>query len=214
MEYKLVALNVGKVKSDIYKRKELLTGIYKTPVQEKVFVSSIQISGDEQADLKNHGGPDKVICVYPHDHYPYWSNELGIEMKPGAFGENFTVEGLTEETACIGDIYAIGEIEVQVSLPRQPCYKVAHKLKNDALPVMIQDTGFSGFYLRVLKEGYIEPGQSLRLVKKHPKEITVSFVNQIKYHDKYNREALETLSNLSELSKGWRESFRNRLEEL
>ncbi|MFS0861791.1 MOSC domain-containing protein [Fredinandcohnia sp. 179-A 10B2 NHS] len=214
MEYKLVALNVGKVKSDIYKRKELLTGIYKTQIQEKVFVSSLQISGDEQADLVNHGGPDKVICVYPHDHYPYWSNELGIEMKPGAFGENFTVEGLTEDIACIGDIFAIGEIEVQVSLPRQPCFKVAHKLKKDELPVMIQNTGYSGFYLRVLKEGHIEPGQSLRLLKRHPKEITVSFVNQIKYHDKYNREALEILSDLTELSQGWKDTFRNRLAEL
>ncbi|MFT4412373.1 MOSC domain-containing protein [Fredinandcohnia humi] len=211
MEYKVVSVNVSKVITDTYKKKELQTGIYKKPIQEKVYVSSLQITGDEQADLVNHGGVDKVICAYPYDHYPFWSKELGMELKPGAFGENFTIEGLTEDQVHIGDIFGIGEVEVQVSQPRQPCFKVGHKLGNEQLPVLIQNTGFSGYYFRVLKEGYIVPGDCLQLLKKHPKKITISFVNQIKYQDKYNQEALETLVNLQELSEGWRDSFRNRL---
>jgi len=214
MTCEVVSINVGKVKVDTYKGKNIQTAIYKTPIEGRIFVSSMNITGDEQADLINHGGKDKALLMYPHEHYSYWHEKLGLHLQPGAFGENLTTNGLNEDNTCIGDVFELGDITIQVSLPRQPCYKLANKLSEDKLPVYIQDTGFSGFYLRVLKEGYIEPGQTVKLVERHPEQITVSFVNNVKYHDKFNQEALTRLVNLFVLSEDWRSSFQERLNTL
>jgi len=214
VEFEIVSINVGKVKTDHYRGNEIQTGIYKKPVEGRVYVSSLNIAGDEQADLLNHGGKDKAILMYPHQHYSYWTKKLGVSIQPGAFGENLTISGLNEDNTCIGDVFELGEILVQVSLPRQPCYKLANKMNQDKLPLNIKDTGFSGFYFRVLKEGYIEPGQTVKLVERHREQITVSFVNKVKYHDKSNQVALTRLVNLSVLSDDWRSSFQERLKTL
>ena len=102
------------------------TGFFKMPVLGPVAVSLTQIAGDGQADLKNHGGPDKAILAYSADHYPDWRERLLMpDMPYGAFGENLTVGGLTEESVCIGDVLGIGPLTVEVSQPRQPCWKLA-----------------------------------------------------------------------------------------
>lgn len=212
MKYELSSINIGTVQTDIYCNKEIKTGIYKKPIKEKVFVSFLQITGDEQADLINHGGRDKAICVYPEDHFPFWRNELDVPISSGAFGENITIAKLTEENTFIGDIFKLGDAVLQVSQPRQPCFKVGNKLKKEILPITMQKTGFTGFYFRVLQEGYIEAGQSLQLIKRHPKNISISFVNDVKYHDKNNKQKLAKVIELEELSAGWRESFKKRLE--
>jgi len=127
------------------------TGFYKTPVEGSVFVATMNLAGDGQADLKNHGGADKAVLAYSADHYPQWRDELRIpEMPHGAFGENLTISGLSEKSVCIGDIFRIGKVTFQVSQPRQPCWKLARRWRMHELVRFVVHNGRSGWYLRVL----------------------------------------------------------------
>nr|WP_272885789.1 MOSC domain-containing protein [Fictibacillus marinisediminis] len=177
-------------------------------------MSNLQFEGDVQADTVHHGGPDKAVCVYSHDHYAYWEKGLGISLDVPSFGENLTVEGLTEKEVFIGDIFRLGEALVQVSQPRRPCFKVAAKLKQPLMVKYIQDTSFSGYYLRVLEVGTVSPGDKLVIEEKHRAGISVEFVNRMTYIDKENREGLTMLASLNELAEGWRSAMKKRLDSL
>ncbi|MDN4071566.1 MOSC domain-containing protein [Fictibacillus terranigra] len=214
MEGSIIALNVGQADFLSWQGKEISSAINKKPSQGPLYLSNLQFEGDVQADTVHHGGPDKAVCVYSHAHYPYWENGLGMSLVVPSFGENLTVEGLTEKEVCIGDIYRLGEALVQVSQPRQPCFKVAAKLNQPLMVKYIQDTSYSGYYLRVLKEGIVRPEDKLVIEKKHQGGITVEFVNRITYIDKENREGLTLLANLVELAEGWRSAMKKRLETL
>ncbi|MBA2870294.1 MOSC domain-containing protein YiiM [Anoxybacillus calidus] len=213
-EYEIVSINVGKPKTLVFEGKELSTGIYKKPVHEPVFLSFLNFESDGQADLVHHGGKDKAVCVYPYDHYAYWEKELGRELEAAAFGENLTVKGLVEEDVCIGDMFQLGEAIVQVSQPWQPCYKLAKKYNVEDLPLRVQNTGYTGFYFRVLKEGWVTRESRLQLLSRHPLGITVSFANHIMYHDKYNQEGIERILGVQELSESWRTTLLKRLKNM
>ncbi|TBL67910.1 MOSC domain-containing protein [Paenibacillus thalictri] len=210
---KLVSLLVGKPKELDYRGRPVATAINKEAVQGEVNLYSEQLAGDGQADRVNHGGPDKAVCVYCAEHYPHWERELGAELAYGAFGENFTVTGLTEEKVCIGDIFEIGSALVQVSQPRQPCFKLGLKHGVDELPVLVQESGYTGYYFRVLKEGVVAAGAEIRLVERHSAAVTVDFANEIKYKDKHNYDALRRLLDIPELSASWRDGFTKRLKD-
>ncbi|RBW70753.1 MOSC domain-containing protein [Bacillus taeanensis] len=214
MTLKIKAVNIGKTQKLVYKGKELLTSIYKTPVEKKVYLTAHRLEGDEQADLVHHGGEDKAVCVYPYEHYRYWEENADLPLDYGAFGENLTTFGLLEEKVCIGNIYQLGEAVVQVSQPRQPCYKLAAKHGIDDLALRVQQTGYTGFYFRVLTEGAISQNSVLHLIKKHPKEVTVSFANQIMHHDKQNKDAIKLLLEIDELSSDWKQTFLKRLAKI
>lgn len=214
MEINVLSINIGMPQEVPFQNKRIQTAIYKSPVSEPVFVSNLHIEGDGQADLTVHGGVDKAVCVYCLEHYPYWEETLGQKLSAGAFGENLTISGATEEDIMIGDIYQMGEVIFQVSLPRQPCYKLSVKWSEPSLPVMIKETGYSGFYFRVLQEGVIKPGETLRLVKRSRDAISIAFTNHIKYKDKQNEEGLLKLVQLKELAESWKNGFQNRLEEM
>lgn len=214
MEINVLSVNIGMPQEVPFQNKSIQTGIYKKPVSEPVFVSHFKMEGDGQADLTVHGGLDKAVCVYCFEHYPYWEETLGQKLSPGAFGENLTISGATEEDIMIGDIYQMGEVVFQVSLPRQPCYKLSVKWNEPPLPMMIKETGYTGFYFRILQEGIIECGEKLRLVERHPDAVSISFANYIKYKDKQNKEGLQKLVQLNELAEVWKSGFQNRLEEM
>ncbi|WP_078409774.1 MOSC domain-containing protein [Priestia abyssalis] len=214
MKINVLSINIGMPQEMPFQNKRIQTGINKNPVSGPVFVSHLHMEGDGQADLTVHGGVDKAVCVYCFDHYPYWEETLGQKLSAGAFGENLTISGATEEEIMIGDIYQMGEVVFQVSLPRQPCYKLSVKWDEPSLPVMIKETGYSGFYFRVLQEGVIKPGETLRLVKRHQDAISIAFANHIKYKDKQNEEGLLKLVQLNELAEAWKNGFQNRLEEM
>lgn len=212
--YEIISINVGKPKNFIYNGKEFVTGIQKQPVDGPVFLSFLNFSGDGQADLVHHGGRDKAVCVYPYDHYAYWEHELERKLDVVAFGENLTVKGLLETEVCIGDTFQLGEAVVQVSQPRQPCHKIAKKHRVNDLPLRVQNTGYTGFYFRVLKEGWVETQSRLQLIEKHPLNITVSFANQIMFHDKTNKEGIEQILRVDELSESFRDSLMKRLQSI
>ncbi|MFS0783715.1 MOSC domain-containing protein [Bacillus sp. 1P06AnD] len=212
MEGKMVSINIGKPLLFEYDGKAIETGIFKKPAEGPVFLGTLKFDGDGQADLKHHGGADKAVCAYCYDHYPYWEKELQQKLELGAFGENLTVQGIQEKDVHIGDIFELGEALVQITQPRQPCHKIAKRYDRKDLALSVQNTGYTGFYLRVLKEGFASSKDELILAKKHPEAVTVEFANRLMHHDKDNQAGLERILSIEELSSSWRETFTKRLK--
>ena len=136
-------------------RAEWTSAIFKQPVSGRVFLSREGLEGDGQADRASHGGPDRAVLMYAAAHYPAWRDELGIDLPAGAFGENFTLEGVDETTACVGDTLALGEAVVQISQPRGPCWKIARRWERRDLLERVVATGRTGWYGRVAREGFV-----------------------------------------------------------
>lgn len=207
----IVSLNIGQPKPAAFNGKEVSTGIFKKPTGEPLFLSRVNFEGDGQGDLVHHGGPDKAVCVYPHEHYPYWERELQRSLEYGAFGENLTIRGLSETDVCIGDIYRLGEASVQISQPRQPCFKLSMRYGKPEMPLLVQETGFTGFYFRVLEEGLVSRADGLTRTWRHPLGVTVAYANRIMHQDKGNVEGIRKILAVEELSANWRRTFEKRL---
>ncbi|WP_439876096.1 MOSC domain-containing protein [Bacillus mycoides] len=210
-EYEILSLNIGLPKEVIYGGKLIQTGINKVETKELIYLSFVKFKGDGQADLVHHGGVDKAVCVYSGEHYGYWKKELSQDLVYGAFGENITVSGMREEDVCIGDTFQLGEAIVQVTQPRQPCFKLAKKYNVPRLPLYFQETGYTGFYFRVLKEGWVSPVDTLKLLQSDSKGITVAFANCIMHKEKQNMEGLKRILEVHALSASWRKTFEKRM---
>jgi MOSC domain-containing protein YiiM len=185
------------------------SAIAKVPVADSRVVGWLGIEGDAQADLSVHGGPDKAIHHYPHDHYAFWRAQRGdidILRQAGAFGENVATTGLTEDVACIGDRYRLGTALVEIAQGRQPCWKQAHRL-NDARAVaaMVQ-TRRCGWYYRVIEEGSVAAGGVLTLVERPCPEWSVARVIGLLIggEGKADLPAVRSLSTLGVLADNWR----------
>jgi MOSC domain-containing protein YiiM len=191
-----------------------ISGFYKAPVEGPRRVGAINLDGDGQADLVNHGGPDKAICAYSADHYEFWRGNLDNPDLPfGAFGENFTIGGLTEIDVCIGDTWRFPDLEVQVSQPRQPCWKLARHWRTKDLADRVVKNGRTGWYFRVLAEGVVSSGQPLTLVDRPFPDWTITRVNQLIHHDKHNLPVLAELAAIPLLSFAIRDWLAKRLEQ-
>jgi MOSC domain-containing protein YiiM len=208
----VISLNVGKPVTVDYRGKPLETGIYKMPAAGPVQLHLEGFDGDGQADLVNHGGPDKAVCVYPIEHYAFWEEQLGRKLEFSAFGENITVSGLLETEVCIGDVYEIGSTLLQVSQPRFPCFKLSQKHGPADMPAKVLATGYSGFYFRVLREGQIAAGDVI--VKKESGDggYSVKRVLYLMEHGRKDKNGLAELSELDTLASGTRMKFRSWLE--
>lgn len=210
-EYQLLSLNIGLPKEVTYGGKVIHTGINKKQVKEPVYLSFVKFNGDGQADLVHHGGVDKAVCVYTGDHYPYWEKELNQDLVYGAFGENITVSGMSEEDVYIGDTFELGQAIVQVTQPRQPCFKLAKKYNIPKLPLYFQETGYTGFYFRVLKEGWVSSVDTLKRLQSDSKGVSVAFANRIMHKEKQNIEGVKRILEVNALSNSWRKSFEKRI---
>ncbi|MDO7844959.1 MOSC domain-containing protein [Hymenobacter sp. M29] len=188
------------------------TALLKEPITAPHWLSELNIDGDEQADLRNHGGPDQALCVYPGVHYAHWSAQLGQAMPAGSFGENLTLAGpWTESDVCIGDIFQFGEATVQVSQPRSPCWKIARRWQAPLLSQWLQETGFTGWYMRVLRPGHIQPTSSLELLERPYPEWTVARANSAKYEQRHNRALVAELAACPALGQHWLRKMQGRL---
>jgi MOSC domain-containing protein YiiM len=177
----LVSLNVGRTRAGDGPR-HWRSAIWKQPVLVPLDLGLEGLAGDEQGNRRVHGGPDKAVCVYSLDHAPWWRDTLGAPAwGPGAVGENFSVSGQTETTVCLGDVYEVGSALVQVSQPRSPCRTLARRWARPDLPKRVVQSGRSGWYLRVLREGRVEAGLSLRLTERPLPEWTIARVNDVSY---------------------------------
>ncbi|WZO98709.1 MOSC domain-containing protein [Isosphaeraceae bacterium EP7] len=187
------------------------TGSYKAPVSGPILLRTTNLDGDGQADLTVHGGPDKAVCCYPAAHYPFWRQELNLpEFAHGAFGENFTLGGMSEADVCIGDVWKIGEATVEVSQPRQPCWKLARRWKINDLTRKVQQTGLTGWYFRVLAEGLVAPAQPLTLINRPAPTWTIERANRVMTVDKKDRALAAELAAVPSLSASWKWSLGRR----
>jgi MOSC domain-containing protein YiiM len=186
------------------------SAIHKQPVAGRLALGLLGLEGDEQVDTKHHGGPDKALCVYPSVHLRHWGARLGRELGPGAFGENLSVDGQDETDVCIGDVFAIGDVRVEVSQPRQPCFKLARRWGAKELAHWVQTSGKVGWYLRVLEPGTLAAGDELvRLAQPYP-AWTVEKANALMHAADASPEQLRALAACDKLFSGWREALLQR----
>lgn len=184
------------------------TGIFKTPLCGPVWLGKLNLDGDAQADLSVHGGPHKAVNAYPSEHYPYWKQTLHLpDMPYGAFGENFTTGGLREDEVCIGDVFKAGEAMVQVSQPRQPCWKIERRWGIKDFSARVKETGKTGWYFRVLQEGYVEAGNTLILTERSFPQWTVAAAYVIMRNRRTDVTAAHELARCSALSPRWQENL-------
>lgn len=190
--------------NDVLQR-QWTTGFYKRPVAGPVQLRRLGLVGDQVADRRNHGGVDKAILCYAASHYPLWAAEYPqLKMSPGAFAENLTLDGADETTVCIGDRYRVNDCVIEVSQPRQPCWKIARRWGLKTLTKAVTQTGRTGWYMRVIEEGSLQAGQSLeRIAQPHP-DWPVARANDVMFSRQSDRMAVFELMNLPELSDQWK----------
>jgi MOSC domain-containing protein YiiM len=187
------------------------TSIFKAAVDGAIVVHATHLEGDGQADLANHGGRDKAICAYPADHYDHWRRQLGRhDFLHGAFGENFTIRRMDETEVCIGDVYRLGEVRLQVSQPRQPCWKLARKWRIKDFADQVIKSGQTGWYFRVLQEGSVVRGAQLELVERPHPEWTIAAANHVMHGRPIDLPASARLASVPALSESWQQKLRSR----
>ncbi len=212
---KLISLNVARPRLTIYKGATINTGIFKKPVAGTVRLRTLNLDGDQQADLSVHGGPYKAVYGYPSEHYPFWREQLpDLDFPWGMFGENFSTQGLLEAALHVGDRFKIGTSVVMVRQPRLPCYKLAAKFKRDDILERFLVSGRSGFYFSVEQEGQVIAGDKFELIKKNSTGITIAEVITLFATDRYDRRLLQKAIDTPELPEDWRERFAERLRRL
>jgi len=174
---RLLSVNVGLPKTVTLMRRAVSTAFFKEPVPGVIPLSNLGLRGDGQADPKVHGGPAKAVYLYPFEHYAHWSAVLGrTDLTPGAFGENFTTEGLLETDVRIGDVFAVGSATLQVTKPRRPCAKLGLRMGSMNFVRVFAAGGRPGFYLSVVEEGSVGAGDAITRITTDPSRPTVAEV--------------------------------------
>ena len=208
---RVVSLNVGLPRSLDHGGGQVRSGIFKSPVRGALRLGEHGLEGDGQADTEHHGGADKAVCVYAVEHLPYWEERLGLRLSPGAFGENFSAEGLVEGAVRIGDLFRVGTALVEVSQPRVPCFKLGARHGRGELVAWVKETGFTGFYLRCLEPGEVRAGDEISLVQEAEHGFTVAEANRAMHSTGRDVEGIERLLAVPELSAEWRKMLGTRL---
>jgi ferredoxin-NADP reductase/MOSC domain-containing protein YiiM len=209
----LLSVNVGMPKDVAWRGKTVFTGVFKDPVTGPRMVRKLNVDGDGQGDLAGHGGEQRAVFVYQIGSYRYWERELGrSDFVYGQFGENFTVEGLNDDEVCIGDRYQIGPTLFEVTQPRVTCYRVGIRMNDPRIPALLVSHRRPGFYLRVLDEGEVQPGDEIVKVASGPEQMTVAEVDALLYLPGHPRQQLLRALRMPALSPGWQGSFRALLE--
>ena len=211
---RLLSVNVGLPRDVTWNGKTVRTSVWKSPVDGRRMVRRLNIQGDAQADLEGHGGEHRAVFVYQMDSYHYWERFLGRnDFTFGQFGENFTVEGPSDDEVCIGDRYRIGGAEFEVTQPRVTCYRVGIRMNEPRMAALLVAHRRPGFYFRVLQEGEVGAGDDIAKIADGPERITVAEVDALLYLPGHSREQLERALRIPALSKGWQSSFQAMLQQ-
>lgn len=204
----LVSIQVGLPAEhgpDHISRKPWQSGIFKYNVSGCIWLDAFNLAGDGQHDLENHGGQFRAVLAYAAAHYPVWQRELNLPVLPyGSFGENFTLFTLTEATVCLGDVYAVGEVRLQVSQPRAPCWKLARRVGIKDLAARVESKGWGGWYHRVLQMGHVQAGDTYQLLERPHPQFSIARLNDLVSGREENPAACTELAGLEALSPGWR----------
>jgi MOSC domain-containing protein YiiM len=218
---KIVSVNVGLPRPVTWEGRPLATSIFKSPVSGPVAIRRFQMDGDRQADPRVHGGEHKAVYAYPSEHYGFWREALGgagpegipgADLPWGAFGENLTTEGLSEESVRLGDVLRVGTAVLRVTQPRMPCVKLNARFGR---PDMVRDflaSRRSGFYCTVVTAGEVGAGDAVEVLSREPEGLTVRELVNLYAGEPAAPELLERALRIPILSDKWRETFRQRLE--
>ncbi len=205
---RLLSVNVGLPRDIEWKGRSVHTGIWKSPVPGRCPVRRLNLDGDGQGDLGGHGGEQRAVFVYQIESYRYWQEQLKrTDFVYGQFGENFTIEGLPDDTVCIGDRYRISSALFEITQPRVTCYRVGIRMNEPRMPALLTSSGRPGFYFRVLEEGEVGAGDEIVKVGEGEERMTVAEINALLYTPKHPRDRLESALRIKALSPGWRGSF-------
>jgi len=205
---RLLSVNVGLPCDIEWKGRTVHTGVWKHPLPGRCRVGRLNLDGDGQGDLAGHGGEQRAVFVYQIESYRYWEQELKrTDLVHGQFGENFTVEGLTDDTVSIGDRFRIGSALFEVSQPRVTCYRVGIRTNEPRMPALLTSSGRPGFYFRVLQEGEVGAGDEIVKVGEATERMTVAEINALLYSPDHPPDRLQRALRIEALSPGWRSSF-------
>ena len=209
---KLISVNVGLPREIGVSGKTVRTSIWKNPVQGRVHVSTLNLDGDQQSDLTVHGGVDKAVYLYPSEHYSYWRAQLPeVELPWGAFGENFTSEGILEDQTKIGDRIQIGSAEFIVTQPRMPCFKLGIRFNRRDMVKRFLQSKRTGFYLAVLREGEVGQGDAIEFIERQESGVTITDIVSLYSSDFQNQELLRRATELPALPQSWKDYLQKRL---
>lgn len=215
---KLVSVNTGLPREVLWEGQTVVTGIFKQPVSGRVLLRRLNLDGDRQADLTVHGGEHKAVYCYPIAHYDYWRKELpDRELPMGSFGENFTIESELEDAVHLGDRFSIGTAEVVVTQPRLPCYKLMIKFEIKDMIKRFLDSGRTGFYVSVAREGEVGAGDQIHRIARDPDGIPVSQITHLYLTKNYTAEEMarvEQTFKIAALPQSWKQYFHERLHRM
>ena len=212
---KVLSINISEPKKITFNGKELITSIYKMPINKEVEVGQLGIEGDRQADLQVHGGYDKAVYAYSHSHYSHWSEIMKKSYEEfGLVGENLTIDNFDERDVFIGDEYKIGTTLLQISQPRIPCYKIGIKMNSREFPKLFSQSGLLGSYMRVIEVGKMKIGDSVELSRRDDDSMSIFEISHLLFVDIKNIEGMKKAIDLKYLSEEIKERFRERLMKL
>lgn len=200
---------VGKAQWQNYSGRDIFTGAHKHLV-DTIAVHPHGAEGDEQGNRKVHGGPEKALLLYTYDDYTQWAAD-GYQFQPGNFFENVTVDGIATSDVHLADTLQIGEVTVQVSQIRRPCTTLAHRWNMKELPRLVQSTGRSGFYVRILQPGTIRMGDTVTLIKREPRSVALPEVNRVMNIDRTDAQGIRALIDAPGMPPRWVEQLQRRL---
>lgn len=211
---RLISVNIGLPRDIAWRGKTVHTGVWKASSPGPHMVRRLNIDGDGQGDLAGHGGEHRAVLVYQTDSYRYWQSQLQRDdFTHGQFGENFTVDGLSDQEVCIGDRYRVGGALFEVTQPRVTCYRVGLRMDEPQMAALLVAHGRPGFYLRVLEEGEVEAGQEIVQVATGPERMSVAEIDALLYKPGHPKDRLQRALRIPALSAGWRASLQALLEQ-
>ncbi|RNB83110.1 MOSC domain-containing protein [Brevibacillus nitrificans] len=211
---KIVYVSKGLPKNMTYNGQEYLSGIWKEQTDE-LHVATQQIAEDDVANPAYHGGPDRVVCLYPFEHYAHWEKEFDQPLEKAAFGENVTAVNMREDQVCIGDVYQFGDAILQVSQGRYPCATINKRNHNNQLLKQIIAAGYTGYFFRVLQEGTIKSDSPIIQLSAHPAQVTVASIHHLYFHEKSpDPKVLARMLELEELATPWRKKLIEKQQKL
>ena len=213
---KLVSVNTGLPREVMWHGRSVTTAIFKEPVEGRVAMRKLNLDGDRQADLSVHGGENKAVYCYPIAHYDYWKRELpGRDLSIAMFGENFTTDGLLEDSVHLGDQFSVGSAEVIVTQPRLPCYKLGVRFQFDDMVRRFLASGRTGFYFAVRREGEVAAGDEIKVIARDPDAVPVSEITRLYTAKRYGEDDVTSLRRalrVAALPESWKRYFRERLQ--
>ncbi|HEX3323166.1 MAG TPA: MOSC domain-containing protein [Terriglobales bacterium] len=208
---KVISVNVGLPRTVIWHGQRVSTGIFKDPVEGRIPLRRLNFDGDRQADLSVHGGTHKAVYAYPIEHYPKWKSELpSLEFPYGAFGENLTVEGLSEDTLFVGDRLRVGSALLQVTQPRLPCYKLGIRFQRDDMTKLFLASWRSGIYFLVEEEGDVAAGDNIEILSRDPHQVNVLDIQRLYLDHGADSALLQRALQVEALPESWKQWLRDK----